>query len=677
MSMTTAKCGSQIGESADSMQPFIQPFGAWTWARGNPMSPARTSPYAWHRLERSELGSFGRRPILTISRQRDTIPLQQWMGLRCELTLYNGEQYLKPLQGDVVPRIVSVRASSEEITMSMEPPHPSFWIEASADMPDILKERCILAFQKIHARGVLHGNPQLRHMLIGGDGRVTIVNLQCGRSSIPLGSAGIGMATEIDYHKEMRKVILLLEFWGARELYEVKESDRPTNQLGRHSSTQGMRDLQVEASWVSPDDGPLKDDIVSKLSDGETWQEHCLSAIEHLPLRIVVPDQHEDDLATAIKHFLTSLEQGEDDDMTVKFPSSSDGNSKSSYDRTSEGLLPSPFSSEAFLTHSIRQSPNFLFSSDGEFGDTVQAGLAQTRTRVGDSTPRRFPDHFDTHSNLSSRGHMWHSDDSEGEEILPKKHRDSHSPTEKRIRRDNLARCFYSKLPHPELIRAGLIHADPATLVRLRKGGRRAVAYGTLKRRFGTQPDQIESVSRGTRHQEQKELQNFHATIYAGARGGTAGLRGRPNLRDDSLWADLLDFGEPRDFPDGPRILTAMELEQRQELLSLAPSDSRRKGILKRPRHKEEKSSVRSSIDRDSVAEFENLLPPRKKIRTTSFPTRAASMFREVPEGSARSSSSPSGHGHRFTPQPSPLVVSPSLRTLSFWMELLVGWSSR
>ncbi|KAJ3719685.1 hypothetical protein C8R42DRAFT_542846, partial [Lentinula raphanica] len=72
-------------------------------------------------------------------------------------------------QGICVPHVIGVFAAPAVINVVMEPPHHSFWIEASTDMPLSLKQRCVDAIAQIHSCGVLHGDIELRHMLIGGD----------------------------------------------------------------------------------------------------------------------------------------------------------------------------------------------------------------------------------------------------------------------------------------------------------------------------------------------------------------------------------------------------------------------------------------------------------------------------------------------------------------------------
>ncbi|KAJ3813676.1 hypothetical protein F5876DRAFT_4922, partial [Lentinula aff. lateritia] len=76
---------------------------------------------------------------------------------------------LRPLQGRCVPHVIGIFTGPGAINVAMEPPHSSFWIEASTDMPLSLKERCVDAIAQIHSCGVFHGDIQLRHILIGGD----------------------------------------------------------------------------------------------------------------------------------------------------------------------------------------------------------------------------------------------------------------------------------------------------------------------------------------------------------------------------------------------------------------------------------------------------------------------------------------------------------------------------
>lgn len=51
--------------------------------------------------------------------------------------------------------------------MAMEPPHPHAWRVADRSLSADEKCAIVDAYAQIHARGVLHGDVTLRHMLIG------------------------------------------------------------------------------------------------------------------------------------------------------------------------------------------------------------------------------------------------------------------------------------------------------------------------------------------------------------------------------------------------------------------------------------------------------------------------------------------------------------------------------
>lgn len=75
---------------------------------------------------------------------------------------------MRPLQGLCVPSIIGVFSTSEGLAnMAMEPPHPHAWRVADRSLSADEKCAIVDAYAQIHARGVLHGDVTLRHMLIG------------------------------------------------------------------------------------------------------------------------------------------------------------------------------------------------------------------------------------------------------------------------------------------------------------------------------------------------------------------------------------------------------------------------------------------------------------------------------------------------------------------------------
>ena len=65
------------------------------------------------------------------------------------------------------PLAFLVRGRPDLVRCAMVPPHDVGWEEIRPDVSAVTKERAVEAFQLIHARGVLHGDVALRHILLG------------------------------------------------------------------------------------------------------------------------------------------------------------------------------------------------------------------------------------------------------------------------------------------------------------------------------------------------------------------------------------------------------------------------------------------------------------------------------------------------------------------------------
>ncbi|KAF7986253.1 hypothetical protein HWV62_38729 [Athelia sp. TMB] len=195
------------------------------------------------------------------------------------------EAYLCPLQGLVVSSIIGVHVLPGAISIAMELPHHSFWIEASPGMPSILKQRCVEAFAKIHERGVLHGDVELHNMLIGGDGRVTIINFQNSRALIPNLDITLMGAEAKELELEMRRVKYKLDYEGARE----KELMKMTRAVART--------------------GRVDEDGTEPAVDAKDWaQSWANTAANAIPTRFVVPGQTQATIVDEVRNFLESLD---------------------------------------------------------------------------------------------------------------------------------------------------------------------------------------------------------------------------------------------------------------------------------------------------------------------------------------------------------------------------------
>ncbi|KAJ7071319.1 hypothetical protein C8F01DRAFT_427424 [Mycena amicta] len=285
--------------SRDALAKTIyNPPKKWEWTAGLPFTD--TEP----RMPLSsggmcsafvKTGLIGDQPLKYVS--KIWLTNTKWRGFFSELALYKVQ--LKSLQGRVVPTIINVYASVGAIDVAMEPPHPSFWIEASPDMPNVLKKRCIRAYEKLHAAGVLHGDVELRHMLIGGDARVTIIDFQESRALIPNPAVQLAEASPLHMQGEMRKVKYRLDFEGARDL-EDQRVMRAKRLAHRNATTK-----RTEA--------PSQDDILNPPVGFNEWQSEW-HAERPNPQRFVMPGQSTEELEQAVKDFLDLLDKLEKED---------------------------------------------------------------------------------------------------------------------------------------------------------------------------------------------------------------------------------------------------------------------------------------------------------------------------------------------------------------------------
>ena len=214
------------------------------------------------------------------------------LSLQLQLALYASPSYLRHLQGDVIPTIIGVYLIDGLVSVAMELPHSSFWIEASPDMPDAIKEKCIDAYNSIHACGVLHNNVDLRHILISAEGRPVIIELQHGQALKPHTELGIAECTEDQLVLEKRKVKYKLDYKSARRT----ENDKRRQVFGRRKrNAQRYRKHQLKriGEWNGnisdfEDDDP--DDIDNPIVEAQVWMD-CWVDDGFFPTCYIVPGQ--------------------------------------------------------------------------------------------------------------------------------------------------------------------------------------------------------------------------------------------------------------------------------------------------------------------------------------------------------------------------------------------------
>lgn len=163
-----------------------------------------------------------------------------------KMALFSHPAYLEPLQGIIIPRIIGVYLVDGGVSVAMELPSASFWVEASEDMSDELKLKCIKAFDALHDHSVLHGDVELHNILIGAEGNVTLVGFRKCRSTMPIEAVGLGRATDEDILLEKRLVKFKLNYGDARE-----REIRLMNRVVKRSESSKKRGPGHQGSWAS------------------------------------------------------------------------------------------------------------------------------------------------------------------------------------------------------------------------------------------------------------------------------------------------------------------------------------------------------------------------------------------------------------------------------------------
>jgi hypothetical protein len=158
-------------------------------------------------------------------------------------------------------------------------------------MPDVLKHRCVEAFEKLHAQGILHGDAELRHMLINADAKVTIIDFKAAATCVPLENVdmeevGLRKATPEEFRLEMRRVKFKLDYDGAREKERKKQLRKKRGEL-------------------------KEEDVLDPPVDSHVLNFHWLEGCERPPTRFVVPGQTKEQVELAVKRFLKRVEEME------------------------------------------------------------------------------------------------------------------------------------------------------------------------------------------------------------------------------------------------------------------------------------------------------------------------------------------------------------------------------
>jgi hypothetical protein len=208
-----------------------------------------------------------------------------------------------------------------KIDIAMELPHPVFWMEASASMPIVLKDRVVEAFRKLHERGVVHGDVALRHILIGADARVTLIDFQASRADEQNEELGLAMTYPGEKDLEIRRVKFLLNMDNARKK-EFKRSKAALRRSERNKRREQRRRelLRHGITTGLPLDEPEPlEDINEPPVPLDELERYWMEDANDDPRRFIVPGTSESEVAEAISTFLRCIKdmEGADCDWSV------------------------------------------------------------------------------------------------------------------------------------------------------------------------------------------------------------------------------------------------------------------------------------------------------------------------------------------------------------------------
>ncbi|KAK7463775.1 hypothetical protein VKT23_005714 [Stygiomarasmius scandens] len=365
--------------------------------------------------------------------------------------------HLRSLQGIVVPYIISLFTAPGFINVIMEPPHHSFWMEASTDMPLVLKQRCVEAFEKLHACGVLHGDVELRHMLIGGDARVTLIDFQESRALVPVPQVGLRQVHEGELRRELRKVKVKLDYPGAREReyarferYSARRSKGEPDLL-EDITDPPVKSLQEWNNWIAAPQKPNRF-LVPGQAAGTVFGEiqTFLKLVESTSLRARTEDRSRDLLSSCTINDTRNVSQTTissspsvhtlssdiginitDSDTGLPTDHFRSGEDNSGIARASDL---SPQHSAQTSTESPSVNPNWNHKHSPRLS-TVALGKRRAETNIDSESPppkRRILDSLPTNISVGRQ-----PTPSESNDVIGMK---------------NLADCIANQLPHPTLL---------------------------------------------------------------------------------------------------------------------------------------------------------------------------------------------------------------------------------
>ncbi|KAI0669963.1 hypothetical protein C8Q78DRAFT_1079873 [Trametes maxima] len=374
-------------------RPAYTPVSRLAWTRGHPIVDTRLL----HNMQVNPAfsitlmkGTIDGTELVYISKQWSLASRHMWRGFYSELKLYSSDKYLRNLQGIIVPRLINIYDSPTSFSLAFEPPHTSFWMEASADMPRVLKKAVIQAFIILHQQGIQHGDPQLHNILIGGDGRVTLINFHAASARDPIPEVGLSQTDRGLLALEMRQVMFKLDYEGAR-----------AREYARHKRFVDLEKRNKYLVWRGkPTETPTVDELEERPIHPTEWKTRWINGLDVKPRRFTVPGQEPDEVQRCIDSFnnmLAVMDALDAQDMVSPLIhygpyewSSASASAASVASSTSSGLAISSSSLPPPTPSSLTPQPNPRKRKGVHTGDSLSAAK-RPRGEISNREPTPLP----------------------------------------------------------------------------------------------------------------------------------------------------------------------------------------------------------------------------------------------------------------------------------------------
>lgn len=153
-------------------------------------------------------------------------------------------------------------------------------------------------------------------MLIGGDGRVTIIDFQASRALIANEAVHLESATPDELRMEMRKVKFKLDYEGARAKEHAKSTRCAMRSRRNHEQSLTAAQNGERAPKLELD---LEEDMLDPPVEAHVWNLEWMGTPD-VPRRFVMPGQTAVDIEREVQKFIALVERMDQEEISLRCP---------------------------------------------------------------------------------------------------------------------------------------------------------------------------------------------------------------------------------------------------------------------------------------------------------------------------------------------------------------------